>query len=133
MEEERLKDLFSQYDPELSSSMAFLERLERKLEAVELIHQENAAVMKRNKLAVAIATFAGFISGILFTLILPYLADVIKSSMEAIAGHEWQQDFSGYPQVISWFIVGAISVFIAVNTYNISLSLLPLKGGNRED
>lgn len=133
MEEEKIKDMFRKYDPDLSSSMAFMERLERNLNAVEMIHRENNAVMRRNRLAVALAACAGFISGVIFTLLLPYITDMIESGLEAIEGLGTYSDFSVYPQVISWCIIGAISVFIAVNTYDISLSLLPLKGESLED
>ena len=66
MEEERLKDIFNDYDPELSSSRNFIERLERNLNAVELIQKENAKATRRNKAAVLIASIAGFITGFIF-------------------------------------------------------------------
>lgn len=132
MEEEKIKELFREYDPKLSSSMAFIERLERNLNAVEMIHRKNNAVMKRNKRAVVMAACAGFISGIIFTLFLPYLTDIINSGMGAIADLFGHNDFSGYPYTLSWIIVGAVSVFVAVNTYDIALSLLPSTDERRE-
>lgn len=132
MEEDKIKDIFQRYDPDLSSSMAFMERLERNMDAIEFIHKENAAVMKRNRIAVYVATCLGFISGIIFTLLLPYLKDMIGSVMEAIPVAFFQSVISGYTTAISWIIIGAASVFIAVNTYDITLSLQPLRGGRRE-
>ena len=131
MEEERIKDIFREYDPELSSGIAFIERLERNLNAVEMIHRENTAAMKRNKLAVGISAFVGFISGILFTLFIPSLTDLINSGLETISRITGQYAFSDHPQAIAWILIGAFSVFIAVNTYDITLSLLPSRGVRR--
>lgn len=133
MEEDRIKELFREYDPNVSSSMAFIERLEQNLDAVEMIHRENAAVMKRNKVAVCSAACAGFISGVIFTMLLPYITNIIRSGMESLTSPAGQPGLPDYPQVISWILIGAVSVFVAVNTYDIALSLQPLKGGRRED
>lgn len=132
MEEDKISRIFRGYDPKLSSSRAFMERLERNLDAVEMIHRENEAVMRRNRIAIAVAAFAGFVSGMLFTLLLPYLTAMIRSGMQSIPGIVGQHISSGYPQALSWIIIGACSVFIAVNTYDIALSLQPLKDGKRE-
>ncbi|MDE7347878.1 MAG: hypothetical protein K2N48_14200 [Muribaculaceae bacterium] len=132
MEEDKIKELFSSYDPELSSSLAFIERLERNLNAVEIIHKENEAVMNRNKVAVAAAALAGFLSGMIFSLILPYLTIIFRTIFESIPGVNGQDLPGGYLQVASWIFVGAVSVFVAVNTYDITLSLQPSKGVRRE-
>lgn len=133
MEEDRIKELFREYDPELSSSKAFINRLERHLDAVEMIHRENAAVMKRNRVAVIAAACAGFISGMIFTLLLPYLVDIVGYFIETLTGLLGNNGFYGYHQAISWIFVGAVSVFVALNTYDITLSLLPLRDGKQED
>ena len=125
MEEEKIKDIFSNYDPELTSSPAFIERLEHNLDTVELIHTENAAVMKRNRVAVAVAACAGFLSGILFTLLLPYLMNMFQSLIATFSGVTVLNINPAYTQALSWILIGAVSVFIAVNAYEITLSLRP--------
>ncbi|MDE6554019.1 MAG: hypothetical protein K2K98_13835 [Muribaculaceae bacterium] len=125
MEEDKIKDIFSSYDPELTSSLEFMERLERNLDAVELIHRENAAVMKRNRIAVAVAACTGFFSGILFSLLLPYLMDMIQSLIATFPGMTAHNINPGYTQALSWILIGAASVFIAVNAYDITLALKP--------
>ncbi|MBD5262119.1 MAG: hypothetical protein HDS38_08330 [Bacteroides sp.] len=127
MEEERIKDLFKDYAPDLSSSMDFMQRLERNLDAVELIHRENAAVMKRNRLAVAIASCAGFLTGVIFTLLFPYINSLIQSLSESIqASCNIPYSLNGM-QLIAWLAVGAASVFVALNTYSLTNLLLSNK------
>ncbi|MDE5586507.1 MAG: hypothetical protein K2I92_09300 [Muribaculaceae bacterium] len=127
MEEERLKNLFSQYDPELSSSMAFIEHLERNLDTVELIHQENAAVMKRNRIAVAIASCTGFMSGVIFTLLFPYIDSLIKSLSDSMLTAYGLTDSLNGLHLISWLSIGGISVFVTINTYNLVNNILSQK------
>lgn len=131
MEEDKLKDIFSAYEPKLSSSLVFMERLERNLNAVELIHKENAEVMKRNRIAVAIASVAGFIAGIIFTLQLPYIKGIVASIMETFPAFGSLDSTGSYSLGIAYLIIGAVSVFVAINTYSISLSLQPSRYGKR--
>ncbi len=63
MEDDKLKSLFTNFEPELSSDFKFMNKLERNLNSVEIIKRHTAEVRSRNKKAVAIAAFAGFIVG----------------------------------------------------------------------
>lgn len=125
MEEDKIKEIFSGYNPEISSSIDFMERLERNLQAVELIHQENEAAIRRNRLAVTIASFSGFVTGVICTLLFPYINAIISSLTYSIASTFQLVDFDYGNNVISWLLIGGVSVLVALNTYNISSSLLP--------
>ena len=131
MEEDKLKDLFKSYDPELSSSRVFLERLERNLNVVELIHRDNASVLKRNRIAVAIASVAGFITGVVFSLLLPYIEVFVNYLLSSLLSAFRLPDVLYGNQVVSWLLVGAISVLVGLNTYTITLSIQPSKGGKQ--
>lgn len=129
MKDERLKEIFNDYDPKLSSSMDFMERLDRNLNAVELIHRENESVMKRNRIAVVLASLAGFITGVIFTLIFPYLHGLVNSVENTLLStFSIPTPLYGI-QIMTWLLIGGISVFVAVNTYSISTTLLPLHQG----
>ena len=127
MEEDKIKDIFNGYDPDLSSSFAFMERLARNMDAIEFIHKENAAVLKRNRIAVATAAAAGFITGVVFTLIFPYINVLIQSMMAAVMTEFLlPENFCGeYAMIVSWLFIGGISVFVSLNTYNLTLTLRP--------
>ena len=130
MEEERLADLFQEYDPCVSSSLDFMERLKRNLNAIEFIHQEKAAARKRTRVAVALAAAAGFMTGVFFTLIFPYIKSLVQSMMTEFRLPETLS--SEYAITISWLLIGGISVIVALNAYTISLSLTPWRDGRRE-
>lgn len=124
MEEDKIKELFSGYDPDISSGIAFMERLERNLNAVELIHQENSEVLKRNRIAVAMASMAGFLTGVIFTLLFPYIDSLVQTLMSTILTACSLPDSLYGVHVISWLAIGGVSAFVALNTYSLSTSLL---------
>lgn len=118
MQEDTLKDIFKNYEPELSSRMDFMNRLEKNLDAVELIHKENANAMKRNRLAVIAASASGFISGILFSLLIPFINQFISELCSRITTDiQLLNKIADYQQVAMWLIIGGISVIISLYTY----------------
>lgn len=138
MQEDTLKDIFKNYEPELSSRMDFMNRLERNLDAVELIHKENAKAMKRNKLAVTVASATGLITGIVFSILMPYLNKLMSNighyfSTEA----QFLNTFADYYQIILWLIIGTLSVVVSLCTYKIiqtnGINLLLSQGSMEED
>ncbi|MDE6561407.1 MAG: hypothetical protein K2K75_08515 [Muribaculaceae bacterium] len=136
MEEDRLKDIFKEYEPDLSSRMAFMERLERNLNAVEIIHRENALATKRNRLAVICASIVGFLVGFLFSFALPYISNMIAEFEDFISTNSVLSNLNAIPEfqsVIAWIIIGAVSVFTSIGTYNMVLNYRPLTSGRRED
>lgn len=134
MEEDRLKYIFRQYDPDLSSSVDFLKRLERNLNVVEMIHQENAKAAKRNRIALMLASLAGFTVGFLFSLTLPYIDKMAIGFRNSIISqsilHKLDFVFE-FQYVIVWIIIGAISVIASLVTYNMALNYRPLTNGKQ--
>ena len=136
MEEDRLKDIFNEYEPDLTSRMAFMERLERNLNAVEIIHQENARATKRNRIAVILASIAGFLAGFLFSFALPYICNMISALEDCIPMNSMLDNLNvifEFQSVIAWIIIGAVSVFTSIGTYNMVLNYRPLTSVRRED
>lgn len=70
MEEDKLKEIFENFEPELSSSARFVERVQQKMEAVEYVRQHQAAWQRKNCKAVCFAALAGFLVGALLTAFL---------------------------------------------------------------
>ena len=131
MEEDRLKEIFKEYEPDLSSRMAFMERLERNLNAVELIHRENARAARRNRLAVILASIAGFLAGILFSFALPYIRNMMSGLEDTVSANPMLSNIDGifdFRSVAACIIIGAVSVFTSIGTYNMVLNYRPLTG-----
>lgn len=124
MEDDKLKNLFADYSPELSSDFQFIKKLEQNIEAVEIVKQHTSRVRSRNIKAVAIAAFVGFIVGFLFSLSLPYLANAVSDWQLTLPKGSMMNTFADNFMIISWAVIGGTSVLAALNTYEISLSCL---------
>lgn len=121
MEDDKLKDLFVNFKPELSSDFSFLTKLKNNLEQVELIKQHNEEIAARRKKAVAIAACAGFVVGFLFSLALPYLGNAMENIQPT--GTFLKMIMDNY-LIAAWLIIGAATVLISLNVYDISMSLM---------
>lgn len=120
MEDNQIKDLFSNFDPELSSGPLFISRLRHRLDAVELVRERIAAERRRSRRAILIAAISGIVAGMLMTLMFPVICSWLISLAHKIPCIHLR-DAAG--QIITLMLATAISVTIAVNAYDITLSL----------
>ncbi len=121
MDDDKIKDLLSSFEPEISSDAQFMTRLQRSMEAVELVKQHNLAMRRRNKTAVVIAALSGFVTGVLLTLLFPLVGDwisVVSISIPIISISPITIDF----QLVAWIVVAIVSVLMALNVYEIAMS-----------
>ena len=130
MEDDKLKSLFSNFEPELPSDFLFMNKLQRNLNSVELIKQHTVEVRSRSRKAVAIAAIVGFIVGFLFSLSLPYLSEAVSNWQLTLPSESVMNVFANNFTIIAWLVIGGTSVFAALNSYELSLSLLKPKETN---
>lgn len=119
--EDKIKDIFKEFDPELSSSFQFIAKLEKNMEAVEIVRQFHSAQKRRNLWAVAIAGMAGFTVGVVMTLLFPFITEWIASfnfSIPLPHSSTLNFDFS----YLAWLLVAMVSVFTSVSVYSIATS-----------
>lgn len=124
MEDDKLKSMLTNFEPELSSDFQFMSKLERSLNSVEILKQHAAEVRSRNKKAVVLAAVLGFIVGMLFSLSLPYLSSAVAEWQLSLPGDSMLNALADNFTIISWIAIGGTSVLTALNTYEVSLYLL---------
>lgn len=79
MDNDNLKELFGNFNPDLSSGSDFIARLQQRMDTIEMVRQYNAELRRRNRIAVMIAALAGFIMGVVLTLLMPLIGDWIAT------------------------------------------------------
>ena len=123
-EEDPLKEMFDGFEPQIGDSDEFMSRLESRLDSVEIIRDRAAEARRRSILAAVIAAFVGFAFGVLTTLLMPHIGlAVFTSATDASAPGLWGFTFDPMA-VISLVLTAALSLFIAVNAYSVTLSAL---------
>ncbi len=128
MEDDKIRNLFDNFEPELSSSFQFMNQLKKNMDAVEIVKQHNVALKKRNRLAVVIAAVSGFIMGVILTLLFPLIGDWVSTfniSIPRLQISTITIDFS----FIAWIVMAGVSIITALNAYEIALAKLTSKDG----
>ncbi|MDE5688238.1 MAG: hypothetical protein K2I18_06395 [Paramuribaculum sp.] len=123
MEDDKLKTLFSDFEPELPSDFLFMNKLQGSLDSVEIVRQHSAEVRSQNKKAVMIAAFVGFIVGFISSLSLPYLSEAVSKWRLTLPDESMMKALADNFTIIAWIMIGSTAVFAALNTYELSLSL----------
>jgi hypothetical protein len=122
MEEDKLKSLFAEFRPELSSDRRFMDCLTQNMESVEIVKRRMAETRARNRRAVTVAAVVGFVVGFLFSLTLPYLSGVVAGWQLTLPEESVTRVLADWFAVISWVVIGAVAVTAATNTYDMMTS-----------
>ncbi len=125
MDDDKIKDLFSNFNPTLSSSARFMERLQKNMEIVDMIRSQNQAMRRRNRLAVAIAGISGFAMGVVMTLLFPTINGWL-ASLSALIISNFSMDIPmPDSSQITWSVIAAVCVLTSLSVYELAMS-----GGN---
>lgn len=123
MEDDKLKELFADFNPELPSGDAFMSRLERSMDAVELVKNHCLRQRRHCRIAIVVAALVGVVVGSLLSALSPILCGVLSSALLNIPRIMNVTPEIG-AQVITWGILASVSVVIACNTYELAMSKL---------
>lgn len=121
MDDNKLYDLFADYDPDLSSDSLFMSRLEQNLEAVELVKEQLKKSRSKNRFAIIVAAITGFVAGILSVLYYPALRDALFTI--APSGDKAASVLSAYGDMLPWGIVTLIVFAMTYGAYDITLTI----------
>lgn len=125
MDDDKIKDLFNDFHPELSSSFLFMDRLKKNIEVAEIVRQQSVALKRRNRIAVSIAALCGFVMGVILTLLFPLVGDwvsTINVSLPHLHISTLIVDYS----FMAWFVMAGVCVITALNAYEIAMARLTL-------
>lgn len=126
MEDDKLKNLFNDFQPELSSSFQFMTKLQKNMEMVEILKQHDIALKKRNKLAVVIAAVSGFVMGIILTLLFPLIGNWVSTFSISLPHLQISSITIDY-SFVGWIVMAGVCIITALNAYEIALAKLTPK------
>lgn len=126
MDNDNLKELFGNFNPGLSSGNDFMARLQQRMDTIDMVRQYNTELRRRNRKAVMIAALAGFIMGVVLTLLMP-LAGAWVATLRISVPELHISTLAIDYRYIAWILLAAISMFTALNTYEIALARLTPK------
>ena len=119
MEDDKLKELFGDFNPLLSDSTRFMERLNDRLDTVELIRRNNCLVKAANRRALVLAALAGIVVGVGMSWLVPYISLSIQNPGTTNLA-PWLVDIMAESYVaLRWTVVGAVVILSSLFTYRI--------------
>lgn len=122
MEDKDLQQLFRNFNPEISSSDAFMSNLKRGMDVIEMLRAQNLALKKRNRKAIAIAAACGFVMGVIMTLLFPYVSGWMATLSITLPLSPSLPTIS--TDVLIWFFMAAVCIITTLNIYEIALAKL---------
>jgi tetrahydromethanopterin S-methyltransferase subunit F len=123
-EDDEIKKIFAGFEPDISPDNAFMNRLLRNMEMVEDVKRQNLVLRKNNKIAMAVASLVGFVVGIVFTLVSPYVTETLSMIQVAMSLTTEPLIITTGLVVISYALIGLISLVMIRYTYTTTFSLL---------
>lgn len=121
-----IKNLFKDFSPTLASDTDFMARLQKNMAAVEAVKNHVATLQRRNRIALVAAAFAGFVMGVICTLLVPYIGNIwgpVSFSIPHIHLPEINIDW----RIVGWLLSGTLGVLTAMQTYSFTLARLSVK------
>lgn len=118
MDDKQIRDFFSKFNPvPASSDDLFIERLRSNIESVQLVKDRIKRIQSVYRRAALFASLAGFITGLIFSILLNHFIPVIKKI-----------NFSYAPEMdmtlVGWVGVAFISIFFTILSCRLSISCL---------
>ena len=121
-EDKDLKALFSNYRPVIPDSDMFLRRLTEKAAALEGIRDYHINVRRRNRVAILAAAGAGFLTGVIFTLLFPWILRLCSAAAELLTELSIHLPVRDFALIVTWCIIAGMVVLISLTTYNYTLA-----------
>lgn len=111
-----LRQLFADFKPQQTSSAQFMQRLDIKLDAVEMIRSRLDAQRRRSRRALAISGLCGIVTGILLTICFPSIAGMLTAMLDSF---KYSADLP-IATILTWVLIAAATAAIATAAYNLT-------------
>ena len=123
-ENDSLKDLFDDFNPELSDDKQFMDRLVAGMDAVDLFKMSERRRTERLRIVAVVSALAGFFCGVILTLLFPLIVNFLHPFIINLSN--FSPDTQLLTNSIAWGLVAIASLAATFGTYSL-MSSLPLK------
>lgn len=117
-EDIQLREMFRGFDPELSSDSLFMAALKGRMEAMEDVKREQERFRRASSRGAAVAALAGFIAGILMTLLTQHLMPML-ARIPSIASSIPAPALDIAASMLPWLLTALTAVAAAMGSYRL--------------
>lgn len=116
-ETDEFDKLFSDFNPELKDD--FMSKLTDRLDAVEMVKEVNDKRLRVERRSALIAAVAGFIAGVIMTLLYSKIASAVSS-----IGFNRFELSAVVVQCVTWIIIATTAVFVGLAAYDLTSNIV---------
>lgn len=127
-EDDKIRQMFSRYNPPLSVDWRFVRQVESGLDSVEAVRERVMQSRKRSRVAVVVAALAGFVAGAVCTAVVPQLTGVIADWEVTIPAGSVLKQIAAYSSSVVWVGVAAVAATAAMSAFNLTEAVLHRSG-----
>lgn len=118
MEDKDIKEMFEAFEPNMKPDFEFMSQLKRAMDSVEMIRERQIAFRRRQHRAMAVAIATGFLTGIVFTLLLSMSTAPVHTDHIIACISRPRIDPIWY-----WMGIGILSLIATFSAYDVALGL----------
>ena len=122
MEDNELKNIFDSFDPVMPSDTNFMAKLSVKLDTVEMLRKEQESYRRRHRRSVAIAMFAGFCTGTILTILMPYATEYLSGLSLQLPHISFITAILPNYHLFAYIIIAISTIIISLYTYTLSIN-----------
>lgn len=117
MDDNEMNDIFKNFNPNLGIDSDFIQKIENRLNDIELVKTQIKQDVRLNKKIAAIAAFAGFLSGVATTLIMPFIVKLFTNHNPALP-YSYLPDMDYFLKMAICFSVALVTVLVTIKVYS---------------
>lgn len=115
MEEDKIKEIFKQFNPKLTcGDKEFISKIQSNMDAVEEVKSRIVKTQKIYRSAAIMASLAGFISGMIFSMLLRIILPIIHRFSVAFLSEN-------SIEIFGWCIVALIAILFTTFSYRLAI------------
>ena len=129
MNDDKLKKLFADYEPDIQSDAMFMARFERNLRAVEFIRDKTLVNKKQVRNVIVISGCVGFFVGLILSHFSQYMVEYISGKIigNTLISLMSLGQIESVIDVMVYYVDWIFAIIFSVLSYNIVLGLVGYK------
>lgn len=119
--DDKIKKLFEDSLPPLGTDEDFLRRIERNLDAVDLTREAIGVDRRHNWQIAVLSGLAGFIAGVISTLLYPYLILLVNGFIGSVLVSSIDPGFNVpiISETLTYALISGAALWSSISTYNL--------------
>ena len=115
--DEKIKELFHESIPEMASDTFFLQKVEAGMDAIDMVMLNNTRNKQKVLKVGLISGFAGFLCGLVLTMLFPYINSIIQSFLYYFLTISFHMEL--ICNIFTFILIAVVIIIVSLSCYSI--------------